>query len=107
VKKNLNDPIGNRTRNLPACSSVRIISNHTIARKVSCRIFITNVRVPSQVFLVGISGKLSSRGERFFLALLLSLHNAIPIIDRDPILIHVIIQGIDNGPATARSFKET
>jgi len=63
--KNLNDPIGNRTRNLPASSAVWIISNRTIARKVSYRIFITEVRVPSQVFLDGIRGGLNASGENY------------------------------------------
>jgi len=59
---NLNDPIGNRTRNLPASSAVWIIGNRTIARKVSYMIFIGEVMVPSQVFLDGIRGGLSATG---------------------------------------------
>lgn len=41
------------------------------------------------------------------LALLYSLLNTIPIIHRDPILIHVIIQGMDNDPVTACGSKES
>jgi len=41
------------------------------------------------------------------LALLFSPLNTIPINHRDPVLIHVIIQGMDNDPSTAGGSKES